>query len=40
MGVELRDKMIPVAQLAYPKVLKFLNALHDFEFQAELLSNK
>jgi uncharacterized protein YjgD (DUF1641 family) len=35
MGVELRDDMIPVAQLAYPKVLKFLNSLHEGEFQAE-----
>lgn len=37
MGVELRDEMIPVAQLAYPKVLKFLSALHEGEFQAEHL---
>lgn len=37
MGVELRDDMIPVAQLAYPKVLKFLNSLHEGEFQAEQL---
>lgn len=35
MGVELRDDMIPVAQLAYPKILKFLNSLHEGEFQAE-----
>ena len=35
LGVELRDDMIPVAQLAYPKVLKFLNSLHEGEFQAE-----
>ena len=37
LGVELRDDMIPVAQLAYPKVLKFLNSLHEGEFQAEQL---
>ncbi len=35
LGVELRDDMIPVAQLAYPKMLKFLNSLHEGEFQAE-----
>ena len=35
LAVELRDDMIPVAQLAYPKVLKFLNSLHEGEFQAE-----
>ncbi len=37
LGVELRDDMIPVAQLAYPKILKFLNSLHEGEFQAEQL---
>lgn len=36
-GLELRDDMIPVAQLSYPKVVKFLNALHEGEFQAEKL---
>lgn len=35
MGVELRDEIIPVVQIAYPKVLKFLNNLHEGEFQSE-----
>ena len=35
--IELRDDLVPVAKLSYPKVQKFLNALHEGEFQAEQL---
>jgi uncharacterized protein YjgD (DUF1641 family) len=35
MGVELRDELIPVAQLGYPKLVRFLNDLHQGEFQSE-----
>ena len=38
-GVELRDEMTPVLQLMYPKVLRFLNSLHEGEFQAEKLGD-
>ena len=38
-GVELRDEMTPVIQLMYPKVLRFLNSLHEGEFQAEKLGD-
>ncbi|MBW1635452.1 MAG: DUF1641 domain-containing protein [Deltaproteobacteria bacterium] len=38
-GVEFRDEMAPVLQLLYPKVLRFLNSLHEGEFQAEKLGN-
>lgn len=36
-GVELRDDLIPIAKLTYPKLQKFLSALHEGEFQAEQL---
>lgn len=38
-GVEFRDEMSPVLQLMYPKVLRFLNSLHEGEFQAEKLGD-
>lgn len=38
-GVDLRDEMTPVIQLMYPKVLRFLNSLHEGEFQAEKLGD-
>lgn len=34
-GVELRDEMVPILQLMYPRLLRFLNSLHEGEFQAE-----
>lgn len=34
-GVELRNDMIPILQLAYPKMLRALSALHEGEFRAE-----
>lgn len=34
-GVELRDEMVPILQLMYPRMLRFLNSLHEGEFQAE-----
>jgi len=38
-GVDFRDEMAPVLQLMYPKVLRFLNSLHEGEFQAEKLGD-
>lgn len=38
-GVELRDDMVPVLQLMYPRVLRFLNSLYEGEFQAEELGD-
>ncbi len=38
-GVELRDDLIPVVQLVYPKLLKALTALHEGEFRAERLGD-
>ncbi len=38
-GVEFRDELVPVLQLMYPKVLRFLNSLHEGEFQAEKLGD-
>jgi hypothetical protein len=37
MAVELKDEIVPVAQIGYPKVIKFLNTLHEGEFQSEQL---
>ena len=34
-GVELRDELIPIAKLTYPRAVKFLSDLHEGEFQAE-----
>jgi len=36
-GVELRDDLVPILQLMYPRLLRFLNSLHEGEFQAEKL---
>ena len=33
-GVELRDDLVPILQLMYPRMLRFLNSLHEGEFQA------
>lgn len=38
-GVELRDELVPILQLMYPRVLRFLNSLHEGEFQAEKLGD-
>jgi uncharacterized protein YjgD (DUF1641 family) len=38
-GVELRDELVPVFQLMYPRLLRFLSALHEGEFQAEKLGD-
>lgn len=38
-GVELRDDLVPILQLMYPRVLRFLNSLHEGEFQAEKLGD-
>lgn len=38
-GVELRDELVPILQLMYPRLLRFLNSLHEGEFQAEKLGD-
>jgi uncharacterized protein YjgD (DUF1641 family) len=38
-GVELRDDLVPMLQLLYPRLIRFLNALHEGEFQAEKLGD-
>jgi len=38
-GVELRDDLIPIVQLIYPRLLRFMNSLHEGEFQAEKLGD-
>jgi uncharacterized protein YjgD (DUF1641 family) len=38
-GVELRDDMVPILQLMYPRILRFLNSLYEGEFQAEELGD-
>ncbi len=38
-GVELRDDMVPILKLMYPRLLRFLNSLHEGEFQAEKLGD-
>lgn len=38
-GVELRDDLVPILQLMYPRLLRFLNSLHEGEFQAEKLGD-
>lgn len=38
-GVELRDELVPVLQLMYPRLLRFLTSLHEGEFQAEKLGD-
>ncbi|MGI9537183.1 MAG: DUF1641 domain-containing protein [Desulfocapsaceae bacterium] len=34
-GVELRDEMIPIVKLMYPRIIRFMKSLHEGEFQAE-----
>lgn len=38
-GVELRDDLVPILKLMYPRLLRFLNSLHEGEFQAEKLGD-
>lgn len=38
-GIDLRDDMIPIVQLAYPKLIRALTALHQGEFRAEKLGD-
>ncbi len=38
-GVELRDEMIPIVKLMYPRVIRFMKSLHEGEFQAEKLGD-
>lgn len=38
-GVELRNDLVPILQLMYPRVLRFLNSLYEGEFQAEELGD-
>ncbi|MFT5697535.1 MAG: hypothetical protein ACI8ZB_000383 [Desulforhopalus sp.] len=38
-GVELRDDMVPILKLMYPRLLRFLNSLYEGEFQAEELGD-
>ena len=34
-GVELRDDMVPIVKLMYPRMIRFMKSLHEGEFQAE-----
>ena len=38
-AVELRDDMVPILKLMYPRLLRFLNSLYEGEFQAEQLGD-
>lgn len=38
-GVELRDDLVPIIELVYPRLLRFMNSLHEGEFQAEKLGD-
>ena len=38
-GVELRDEMIPIVKLMYPRIIRFMKSLHEGEFQAEKLGD-
>ncbi len=38
-GAELRNDLLPVVQIAYPRILKMLTTLHEGEFRAEKLGN-
>ncbi len=38
-GVELRDDLVPIVQLIYPRLLRFMNSLHEGEFQAEKIGD-
>ncbi len=39
MGVEFREEMVPVVQLMYPRIIRFMKSLHEGEFQAEKLGD-
>ena len=38
-SVEFRDEMLPIVQLMYPRVIRFMKSLHEGEFQAEKLGD-
>ncbi len=38
-GVELRDDMVPIVKLMYPRLIRFMKSLHEGEFQAEKLGD-
>ena len=38
-GMELRDDLVPILELVYPRLLRFMNSLHEGEFQAEKLGD-
>ena len=38
-GVELRDEMVPIVKLMYPRIIRFMKSLHEGEFQAEKLGD-
>lgn len=38
-GVELRDDMVPIVKLMYPRMIRFMKSLHEGEFQAEKLGD-
>jgi len=38
-GVELRDDMVPIVKLMYPRLVRFMKSLHEGEFQAEKLGD-
>jgi len=38
-GVELRDDMVPIVKLMYPRLMRFMKSLHEGEFQAEKLGD-
>lgn len=38
-GIDLRDDMVPIIQIAYPKLVRALTALHQGEFRAERLGD-
>lgn len=38
-GIDLRDDMVPIIQLVYPKLVRALTALHQGEFRAERLGD-
>lgn len=38
-GVDLRDDMVPIVKLMYPRMIRFMKSLHEGEFQAEKLGD-
>ncbi len=38
-GVELRDDLVPIVKLMYPRLIRFMTSLHEGEFQAEKLGD-